>query len=520
MKRRFLQFLLYTALALFCFGTLTACGDDEPDSHPSTIDGQHIHQFGDWQAVLEASCTTDGQLMRSCVCGKVEYSTAPAFGHTPVTDAPQSPTCTETGLTEGSHCKVCNDILIQQQVIPPMGHQEVIATPTKEATCTQPGATVSTYCTVCNEILSASTVIPPKGHKEVVLNPGQAPTCTAPGWSASSCCSVCKEVLSQSQPLPVTGHSPVIDTPAKAATCTEPGTSEASHCDICGQILSTVQALPATGHKEAFDPAVAADCIHNGLSDGIHCSICNTILRSQTVLPKLGHDMTQDQCRRCGATASKGLSFALSSDGTYFILTGMGSCTDTDLLIPSAYNGKPVAAIGEQAFFQCISIHSIDLPGSILSIGTKAFYGCSSLTGIMLPAGLTQIGTNPFGGCTSLASISVDSGNSVYHSHGNCLIETGTKTLIAGCKTSQIPTDGTVTIIADYAFDGCQGLTSITLPDSITSIGAFAFSKCRNLTSIHFLGSKLQWQQLDKKEGWNYLTRDLVIHCTDGDLMK
>lgn len=519
MNRRFLQFLLHTILALFCFGTLVACGS-EADAPASTVDGVHAHQFGDWQAVLEASCTTDGQLVRNCVCGKVEYSIAPAFGHTPVTDASKSPTCTETGLTEGSHCKVCNDILIQQQVITPTGHQEVIATPTKEATCTQPGTTVSTYCTVCNEILSASTVIPPKGHKEVVLNPGQAPTCTAPGWSASSGCSVCKEVLSQSQPLPAADHSPVIDTPAKAATCTEPGTSEASHCDICGQILSTAQALPSTGHVKVAIPAVAADCTQNGLSDGVRCSVCNTILHSQTILPKLGHNMVEDQCQRCGATASEGLTFTLSSDGTYFILTDLGRCTDTDILIPSTYSGKPVSAIDEQAFFQCKFIHSIDLPDSILSIGSKAFYGCSNLTSIILPARLTEIGTNAFGGCTSLVSISVDSGNSVYHSVGNCLIETGTKTLIAGCKTSQIPTDGTVTSIVGYAFDSCQDLTSITLPDCIGNIGAYAFSKCTGLTDIHFLGTKLQWQQIRKEEGWDYLTGDYVIHCTDGDLLK
>ena len=41
-----------------------------------------------------------------------------------------------------------------------------------------------------------------------------------------------------------------------------------------------------------------------------------------------------------------------------------------------------------------------------------------------------------------------------------------------------------VTSIDSYAFDGCSGLTNITIPDSVTSIGAYAFWGCNSLTSI------------------------------------
>ena len=41
-----------------------------------------------------------------------------------------------------------------------------------------------------------------------------------------------------------------------------------------------------------------------------------------------------------------------------------------------------------------------------------------------------------------------------------------------------------VTAIGDYAFIGCSGLTSVTIPNSITSIGRSAFSGCSGLTSI------------------------------------
>ena len=77
----------------------------------------------------------------------------------------------------------------------------------------------------------------------------------------------------------------------------------------------------------------------------------------------------------------------------------------------------------------------------------------------------------------------VSEGNPVYHSAGNCLIETESKTLVVGCKNSVIPNDDSVTSIGDWAF-ARSGLTSITIPDSVTSIGEYAFYGCDSLTSV------------------------------------
>ena len=143
-----------------------------------------------------------------------------------------------------------------------------------------------------------------------------------------------------------------------------------------------------------------------------------------------------------------------------------------------------VEIIPSDTFRGCSRLTSITIPGSVTSIGNSAFSGCSSLTSVTIGNGVTSIGNDAFYNCSGIESFVVTIGNKKYHSANNCIIETETKKLIAGCKTSIIPSDGSVTSIGDYAFYNCIGLTSVTIPDSVTSIGDYAFYNCIGLTSV------------------------------------
>ena len=151
----------------------------------------------------------------------------------------------------------------------------------------------------------------------------------------------------------------------------------------------------------------------------------------------------------------------------------------TDLVIPEGVTG-----IGEGVFQMCEDIVSVTIPNSVISIGAHAFSGCTGLASITIGDGVASIESGAFGFCSALMSITVANGNSEYHSSGNCLIETASKTLLLGCQSSVIPADGSVTSISSSAFAYCRGLTAITIPSSVTSIGALAFLWCTELASI------------------------------------
>jgi hypothetical protein len=148
-----------------------------------------------------------------------------------------------------------------------------------------------------------------------------------------------------------------------------------------------------------------------------------------------------------------------------------------------------VTIIGEMAFNERADLTDITIPECITTIGWKAFYGCSGLTGVTIPASVTEIDYFAFSDCSGIETLTVAEGNPVYHSDGNCLIETGTKTLIQGFKNSVIPSDGSVTVIRGDAFSRCAGLTEITVPDGVTEIGDSVFALCADLTSVSLPGS-------------------------------
>ena len=217
-----------------------------------------------------------------------------------------------------------------------------------------------------------------------------------------------------------------------------------------------------------------------------------------------GHNYEDRICVNCGEKMpSEGLEFTKIEGKKEYAVTGLGSCTDTDIIIPAEHEGLPVTSIGSDAFAYCYSLTSVVIPDSVTSIGNFAFYYCSSLTSVEIPDSVTSIGDYAFSACNSLQYNEYDNGyylgneNNKYvvlvkakdKSITNCNIHQNTKVVYSsafdGCTSlTSVEIPDSVTSIGEGAFADCSSLTSVVIPDSVTSIGGSSFSNCDSLTSI------------------------------------
>lgn len=124
--------------------------------------GEHIWNEG--EVTKAATCTEAGVKTYTCtVCKATKTEDIAATGHTEVIDPAVAPTCTETGLTEGKRCSVCNIVITAQETVAANGHTWDEGVVTTEPTGETEG--VRTYtCTVCGG--TKTETIPAAGADE------------------------------------------------------------------------------------------------------------------------------------------------------------------------------------------------------------------------------------------------------------------------------------------------------------------------------------------------------------------
>lgn len=158
-------------LLVFAFAFSACDNGDQPQTSNDTPSGTteyetdaHVHAFSEWLTVKEATCTVKGEQERSCSCGEKETKNINAVGHTEVIDAAVAATCKSTGLTEGSHCSVCDKKLVEQTVLPIIDIHTPVTDAEVPATCKSTGLTEGSHCKICDEILVAQDVLPMTAH--------------------------------------------------------------------------------------------------------------------------------------------------------------------------------------------------------------------------------------------------------------------------------------------------------------------------------------------------------------------
>ena len=128
---------------------------------------------------------------------------------------------------------------------------------------------------------------------------------------------------------------------------------------------------------------------------------------------------------------SKGLAYTLTDDETSYILTGLGTCKEENVVVGNYYKGKPVTTIAGAALspeegatggpksiivsqgittiefrgLRCMTAEYIYLPESITTLSKAMFIRDSKLKTVVLPSGLTSIEDDAFMECKSIKDV-------------------------------------------------------------------------------------------------------------------
>lgn len=246
------------------------------------------------------------------------------------------------------------------------------------------------------------------------------------------------------------------------------------------------------------------------------------------------------------------ISFALNSnyiDGSMFKTRDYLAKHTITYVIPQG-----ATKINNMQFDRWGLLQSIVIPSSVINIGNRAFLYCSSLTSVKIPSGVTSIENSAFFGCIRLTSVEIadsvtriensafyNCAESLYTKVGGVIyvdkwaidvvnstiasanIKSGTRGIAdfafneCGSLTS-VTIPNSVISIGNSAFYKCGSLMSLTIPSSVTSIGWFAFEYCNSLTSVAFNGTIAQWKAVEKGSSWRYGVKATVIKCSDGEV--
>ncbi len=206
--------------------------------------------------------------------------------------------------------------------------------------------------------------------------------------------------------------------------------------------------------------------------------------------------------------ASQGLSYTLNADGTSYSVSGIGTCTDTEIYIPSTYNEKPVTGIANNAFEYNTRITKIEFPSSMQKIGSSAFYYCTVLNSVTLNFGLTEIGENAFLYARLSGVLTIPA-----------TVSTMGEGAFSQTNVTEVTLPSSCTNIPKFLFDGCANLQIVTLPGSINSIGEKAFYNVDSGKKkvFYYKDNATRWDAITKGAEW-CANGGATIHC-DNDIV-
>jgi hypothetical protein len=425
------SFILGVFVTVFIVASaFTACmhpADNSFDTPPVSV---HSHQWGEWEIITPATCTTTGMKIRTCTLdGTTMQEVIPIDPN--AHDWKQlngiEPTCTTDG--NGTRkCQLCGTE--KSGVLPALGHNFVNWTQTTAPTCTTAGVETATCSHDATHEDTRPIAIDPDAHDWQQLS-GTPATCTTEG-SGKRKCNLCNEEET-SETFPALGHNYANWTPKTAPTCTTAGV-ETGTCTHNATHIDT-RAIP-------IDPNA-----HNWGSNW-------TITTPPTVVQ--GGIETDTCTHNTSHTRTRSITAATFTD-----------IADFEAYLSSLSDNTAAAAYA-------VKLNVNDLGGDVRTAGSVGYILSSYNTPLPPPPTLPAR--------TSTKYVNLDlSGSTLTYIEGQAFQS------CYGLTGVIIP--NSVTEIKGSAFNRCYSLTNVTIPSSVTILGDWAFGNNENLTSVTFQGT-------------------------------
>ena len=393
------------------------------------------HVVGSWETSAYASCTEDGSKSSFCKnCdAKIATEVIPATGHDIVSVDAKSATCSEVGYKAYEFCTKCNYTTYKEvdkiahtegkaatctepqlckvcecEIAPALGHVRVV-TAGKEATCEKTGLSDLVECSRCETVIEEQITIPLREHVPATVS-GYAATCTEEGLSDGVICIVCEEELVSQIDLPVNNEhnygtsryckdceydskskcdhedddeeSLLKTIRAKSATCSKYGLTAGEYCTECLYVTEEPELVETAEHNIEIIEGYPATMTKPGLTDGEYCKKCKQIVKQQEVIPVISVSIEEEAAIN-EANGGK-LAYTVNEDGKTCTVTGIGTCTAKNIVIPTSIDTYRVTVIGKSAFYTETGIVSVTIPDSVDVIEGKAFGSCTKLTKVKL----------------------------------------------------------------------------------------------------------------------------------------
>ena len=151
--------------------------------------------------------------------------------------------------------------------------------------------------------------------------------------------------------------------------------------------------------------------------------------------------------------------------------------TEANVTVPDTIGGKPVVAIGTDAFADQLTLKSVTLPDSVTRIEFGAFFRCVALESVNLGRGIREIDALVFSHCDKLIYNEYENGSYLGCPDNPYL---ALVRMSPSVETAVFHPD--TRVICGEAFEDCDKLKDLIIPEGILSIGGFALPSLKTIS--------------------------------------